>query len=83
MSQTICMYCRGRIDLDRDEIVEVNNKLVHKKCYEQRQQAKNNINNESQLNKQEERKSRKKDIKKCYYCGKEFDIKRRFLYGNC
>lgn len=74
MSQTICMYCRGRIDLDRDEIVEVNNKLIHKKCYEQRQQAKNNINNESQLNKQEERKSRKKDIKKCYYCGKEFDI---------
>ena len=51
MSQTICMYCRGRIDLDRDEIVEVNNKLIHKKCYEQLQQAKNNINNESQLNK--------------------------------
>ena len=73
MSFATCMYCRGRIDLDKEEIVNIGASQVHKSCYEARQKATKEIEAIQTKNK-EERKSRQKDLKKCYYCNQYFDI---------
>lgn len=72
MSFITCAYCRGQIDLDKEEIVEVPTGKAHKTCYDKRQQAVQSV--KAEKTSQGERKSRKKDLKICYYCGKSFDI---------
>lgn len=97
MSFTTCVYCRGRLDLDKDEHIEVPTGKVHKTCYEARQQAKATIKQKTPTpapvdKKPIERKSRKTDMRKCPYCDKMFDItkeeycmvgQRRYAHKEC
>lgn len=102
MTTTICMYCRKQINPNNDEFIEVEKGKVHKVCYEQRQQAmaivlekENTFSSASAAaisKKTVEKKSRKADLKKCFYCNKTFDIskeeynmvnQRRYAHKNC
>ena len=79
MSFTTCVYCRGRLDIDKDEHIDVPTGKVHKTCYEARQQAKATVEQRVPTpapveKKPVERKSRKADMRKCPYCDKMFDI---------
>lgn len=98
MSFTTCVYCRSRIDLDKEESIDVPTGKVHKTCYEQREQAKTTMQQRKPTpapiveKKVVERKSRKADMKKCFYCDRMFDItkeeycmvsQRRYAHKGC
>lgn len=97
MSFTTCVYCRGRLDIDKDEHIDVPTGKVHKTCYEARQQAKATVEQRVPTpapveKKPAERKSRKADMRKCPYCDKMFDItkedycvtkSRRYAHKEC
>lgn len=75
-----CVYCRGRIKLDEEDSIEISTGRVHKSCYEKRQQAIKETGKspqqtqQTQPPQQEHRKTPKKNLKICYYCGETFDI---------
>lgn len=74
MKEVTCLYCREKFDADSVDFARVGKRYVHKKCLEERQQKTKEI---ADLAKKEVPKgytTKKKDERKCLYCGGVIDI---------
>ena len=73
MTEVTCLYCRQKIFKEAETTVRVGTRYAHKECAElgaKKKQAKE----EKVVQPKVKTETRKANIKKCLYCGKDIDI---------
>lgn len=94
MKEVTCLYCGEKFDIDSEEWAQVGKRYVHKECLKKRQQQTKEIAKLAEQEKEERKKSyitKKKDIRKCLYCGGIIDIaheewamvRTRYVHKSC
>lgn len=73
MTEVTCLYCKQKIYKEDENTVRVGTRYAHKECAEKG--AKKKQAKEAKENKPKEKTETKKaNLKKCLYCGKDIDI---------